>query len=200
MSNRFLLSVVVVLAVVVIGLAVFWKPELSPPTPALNPLPPGGDFSLQSADGKVSLQDYRGRLAILYFGYTYCPDICPTTLNTLTEVIHQLTPAEKDKLAFFFISVDPDRDTPEHLKAYVAFFDSSIIGVTGSASEIAELAKRYGVFYDVQPEAKAGEAYIVDHSAESYLVGTDGRLLARMAHGMPSDQVLALVRQYLNQP
>lgn len=197
MSNRFLIAVIVVLVSLLVGLGLFWKPQSSPPPASVNPLPPGGDFVLQSANGPVALRDYRGRVSVLYFGYTFCPDICPTNLTALSAGMALLTPAEREKLAVFFISVDPQRDTPEHLKTYVEFFDRQMIGVTGSPAEIAELAGRYGVFYTVQPAEAAGESYVVDHSAESYIVGADGRLLARLAHDTPPDQVAALIRQYL---
>jgi len=197
MSNRFLVGVIAVLISLLIGLGLFWKPELAPPPAAINPLPPGGDFVLQSAAGPVALSAYRGRLSILYFGYTFCPDICPTNLAALSAGMAMLSPEERKKLAVFFISVDPKRDTVEHLKTYVEFFDPQMIGVTGSPATIAELAGRYGVFYAEQPAETAGDGYVVDHSADSYIVGSDGRLLARMAHDTPPEQVAALIRQYL---
>ena len=197
-SERLLLAIVAVLVAVIVGVAVLWQPDA--PAPAAPPtLPAGGEFTLQSADGPVSLKDFRGRVTLLYFGYTYCPDICPTTLSALTAGLAQLTPEERARVAVVFISVDPQRDTPEHLKTYVAFFDPGFVGVTGSPAELGELAGRYGVFYQRQPGGK-DDAYIVDHTAETFAVGPDGRLLARMAHGTPPDQVTALIRQYLNQP
>jgi len=198
MSNRFLVAVIVVLVSLLIALGLFWKPDLAPAPASINPLPPGGDFSLQSADGPVALANYRGRLSILYFGYTYCPDICPTNLAALSAGMAMLSPEERKKIAVFFISVDPKRDTVEHLKTYVEFFDRQMIGVTGTPAEIAELAGRYGVFYAEQAAENAGDGYVVDHSADSYIVGGDGRLLARMAHDTPPEQVAALIRQYTN--
>jgi len=158
-------------------------------------------YLLQDPNGRsVNSEDFRGRYQLISFGYTYCPDICPTTLTALTAGMALLTPEERARLAVFFISVDPQRDTVDHLKTYVEFFDPGIVGVTGSPAEIAELATRYGVFYKAQPAEMAGAAYVVDHSAETFIVGPDTRLLARMAHGTPPDQVAALIRQYLNQP
>lgn len=200
MSERLLITVIAVLVSLVIGLGLFWHPDTAPAPVAVSPLPPGGDFTLQSADGPVTLGNSRGKLSLLYFGYTYCPDICPTTLSALTAGMALLTPEERARLAVFFISVDPQRDTVEHLKTYVEFFDPGFVGVTGSPAEIAEVAARYGVFYQAQPAEMAGAAYVVDHSAETFIVGPDTRLLARMAHGTPPDQVAALIRQYLNQP
>jgi protein SCO1/2 len=98
-----------------------------------------------------------------------------------------------------FISVDPQRDTLAHLQTYVQFFDPAIRGVTGSVEEIAEISRRYGVFYQKQGAEMAGEGYVVDHSSDTFIVGQDGRLKARMAHGIPPEQVAALIRQFLNQ-
>jgi len=198
MSNRFLVVVIAILISLIIGLGLFWKPDLAPAPAAINPLPPGGDFLLQSATGPITLTDYRGSLSILYFGYTFCPDICPTNLATLSAGMAMLTPEERKKLAVFFISVDPRRDTPEHLKTYVEFFDRQMLGVTGTSADIVELAARYGVYYAEQPAEMAADGYVVDHSSDSFIVGADGRLVARMAHGTSPEQVVALIRQYMN--
>ncbi len=197
MSNRFLVALIVLLAGLLVGLGLFWKPNLTPEPASINTLPPGGDFVLKSADGPVALADYRGRLALLYFGYTFCPDICPSNLSAISAGLDLLSLEERKKVVVIFISVDPQRDTPEHLKTYVKFFAPEMLGVTGTPGEIAELAARYGVIYAAQPAANAAEGYVVDHSAESFIVGLDGRLLARMAHATPPEQVAALIRQYL---
>ena len=96
--------------------------------------PTGGDFTLQSATGPVTLKDYRGKVVLLYFGYTYCPDICPTSLTATAQALGQLAPAELARVQTLFVSVDPERDTPARLKDYGAFFHPSIIGVTGTAA------------------------------------------------------------------
>ncbi len=197
MSNRFLVALIVLLAGLLVGLGLFWKPDLAPAPASINTLPPGGDFVLKSADGPVALADHRGRLALLYFGYTFCPDICPSNLSAISAGLDLLNPEERNKVVVIFISVDPQRDTPEHLKTYVKFFAPEMLGVTGTPDEIAELARRYGVVYAAQPASNAAEGYAIDHSAESFIVGPDGRLLARMAHATPPDQVAALIRQYL---
>lgn len=197
LNERRLVIVAVAIALLIAALAVFWHPQKSPPIrPAA--LPAGGDFTLQSADGPRALSSFAGRSVLLYFGYTFCPDICPTTLITLSESLAKLTPQEREKLAVLFVSVDPERDTPEHLKAYLAFFDAGAIGLTGTAQEVAEIAKRYGVFYSKQPVEASSGAYSMDHSAETFLVNPDGRVRARIAHGTPPDEVVAILRQYLN--
>lgn len=202
MSNRLLIAAIALLAALIVGLGVFWHPATPTGAAPLANLPQGGDFTLQAAGGPVSLSDslarQRGRLGLIYFGYTYCPDICPTTLSALTAGMALLTPEERASLALFFISVDPARDTPAHLKTYVEFFDSGIIGVTGTPGELAEVARRYGVFYSAQPAQTPGGAYVVDHSSDSFIVGADTRPLARLPHGTTPEQVAVLIRQYLN--
>lgn len=200
MNERLLAVIAAVLAAIVLGVAVYWQPEVTRPAPVASPLPPGGDFTLDSADGPVALADYRGKLVLLYFGYTYCPDICPTSLAITAEALGRLSDAERARVATLFVSVDPARDTPARLKDYVQFFHPSMIGLTGTPESLAEIARRYSVFYAMQPAETAGGGYVVDHSAETFIVGSKGNLLARIAHGTPPDQVVALVRQYLNQP
>ena len=199
-SERILLAIAALLAALVIGLALFWQPELPErPLPKAG-LAEGGDFTLQSIKGPVSLKDFRGKEVLLYFGYTYCPDICPTSLAATAEGLKLLTPDELAQVAVIFVSVDPKRDTPARLKEYVEFFHPSMVGVTGSAEEIAAIAKRYGIFYAEQKVETAGGGYVVDHSADTFVVASDGRLVARMAHATPPEQVAEIIRKHLYQP
>ena len=200
MSERILMTIAGLLAALVLGLAIFWQPEL-PERPLPKPaLPEGGDFTLQSADGPVSLKDFRGKLVLVYFGYTYCPDICPTSLAATAEGLKQLTPEELARVAMIFVSVDPKRDTPARLKEYVNFFHPAIVGVTGAPEEIAAIAKRYGVFYAEQKVETAGDGYVVDHSADTYIISTAGQLVGKIAHATPPEQVVETIRKHLNQP
>lgn len=199
MSERVLIGIVALLAALVVGLGLFWRPERSeralPEAAAV-----AADFTLQSANGPVSLKDYRGKLVLLYFGYTYCPDVCPTSLATTAEGLKQLSAAELARVAMIFISVDPRRDTPARLKEYAEFFHPAIVGATGTPEVIADVARRYGVFYAEQKVATAGDGYVVDHSSDTYVLGPAGNLLGRIAHATPPDQVAATIRQYLVKP
>ncbi len=163
MSERWLLAVVVLLVVLVTGLGLFWNPDLPERPLPVASAPAGGEFTLQSADGPVTLADFRGKAVLLFFGYTYCPDICPTALSTAAAGLNQLSVEELADVAVLFVSVDPKRDTPARLKEYAAFFHPAIVGVTGSPEAVAEVARRYGVFYAEQPVATAGDGYVVDH-------------------------------------
>ena len=200
MSQRILLAVAVLLAALVLGLAFFWQPELPERPLPMASAPAGGDFTLQSAGGPVALQDFRGKLVLVYFGYTYCPDICPTALAATAEGLKLLTPEELARVAVIFISVDPERDTPARLKEYAEFFHPAIVGVTGSPEELAGIARRYGVFYARQPVETAGGGYVVDHTSDTYVVGADGKLDGKIAHATAPEQVAAEIRKRLTKP
>ncbi len=151
--------------------------------------PTGGEFTLQSADGPVSLKDYRGKLVLLYFGYTKCPDICPTSMATMTQAINELTPQQADKVKLVFVSIDPDRDTPESLVEYVSYFHPNSIGLTGSKAALAEVAERYGVqYYKVEME-NSSFGYAMNHSGALYLITDDGALRFIFPHGVPASVV-----------
>lgn len=186
MSNRSLALIAATLAALLLASLVFL-----PAPKAAN-----YEFTLQSADGPVSLKDFRGKLVLLYFGYTYCPDICPTALSNHAAALKQLKPEELQHLAAIFVSLDPERDSTAHLKEYAHFFHPEIIGITGTPAEIQTVAQRYGVFYAKQPPDKDGR-YSVDHSSESYLIGRDGRLVSRLPHASPAEKIVAEIRRWL---
>lgn len=200
MSERILYLVAGLLAVLVLGLAFFWQPELRERPLPRAAMPEGGEFTLQSVDGPVALGDFRGKVVLLFFGYTYCPDICPTSLAATAEALKQLTPDELARVAVIFVSVDPKRDTPARLQEYAEFFHPAIVGVTGTPEEVAAVAQRYGVFYAEQKVATAGDGYVVDHSADIYVIAPDGKLAGRIAHATAPDRVAAVIRKYLNPP
>lgn len=202
MSDRALITLIALLAAAIAGVALFWQPASSPAgrphaaLPAGTP-PAGGDFTLQSAGGPVSLADYRGKVVLVYFGYTYCPDICPTSLAATAQALGRLEPAEAARVQTIFISVDPDRDTPARLKDYGAFFHPSIIAATGTPQQIAEVAGRYGVSYAIH--RSGGESnYVVDHSALTYVVAPDGRLVGTLPHAASPALVVAEIRKWLS--
>ena len=203
MSNRLLVAAVVLLVGLLVGLAFFWQPDLDGRSPTSSSAVAGlegGDFTLKSADGPVSLADFRGKVVLLYFGYTYCPDVCPTSLAATAAGLNQLKPEELARVATLFVSVDPERDTPERLKEYARFFHPSIVGMTGTPAEVAAAAKRYGVFYARQKVETAGGGYVVDHTSETYVIAPDGRLAGKLPHAAPPEQVVAEIRKNLNQP
>lgn len=200
MSERILTAIAGLLALVVLGVALFWHPEMPERPIPRAAIAAGGDFTLQSAAGPLSLKDYRGKLVLVYFGYTFCPDVCPTSLAATAEGLKLLTPEELARVVMIFVSVDPKRDTPERLKEYAEFFHPAIVGATGTPEIIAEIAKRYGVFYAEQKVATAGGGYVVDHSSDTFVIAPDGQLVAKIAHATPPDQVVVAIRKHLQHP
>ena len=158
--------------------------------------PPGGDFVLQSAAGPLDTKALRGKVLLVYFGYVNCPDVCPASMAAMNEVLNGMTPKERAKIQPVLISVDPARDTPESLKNYAAYFHPSLIGVTGTPEQIATIAKAFGAGYIRQP-ARSDGSYAVDHSANTYLVGKNGKLVATLPYGAPADDLRAAIRKAL---
>lgn len=144
----------------------------------------GGPFRLTDHTGKrVTDADFRGRFMLLYFGYTFCPDVCPADLQTMGRALDILA-AKGEVITPVFISVDPERDSPAVLKKYVAAFHPRMVGLTGSAAAIKAAAKAYKVYYRAQPGAKPGDTKILmDHTSFIYLVGPDGKAVAAFRGG-----------------
>jgi len=140
---------------------------------AMQPPKPAVDFTLTAHTGeRVSLHDFRGKLVLLYFGYTHCPGICPTTLANVAQVLHRLG-ARANQVQLLMISVDPERDTPDKLAAYVPHFHPSFIGLTGSTEEIAAVAPLFGIYYEKQ-EGTIDTGYLVNHSPTLMVVDQQG--------------------------
>lgn len=195
-SIALLAAVVVLLAGILTWLLLFWQPDS--PQISLNAAakPPGGDFVLHSAQGDVSLTDFRGKVVLLYFGYTFCPDICPTNLAMVAQAFELLTPEELAQVRGIFVSVDPERDVLEKLSAYANFFHRNIIGISGSAEEVAAVAKQYGAAYR-QTKVDSALGYLVDHSATTYLIGPQGILRENLNHATPPDEIATKIRAWL---
>jgi protein SCO1/2 len=141
----------------------------------------GRKLELPDADGKLrNLAEFKGKLTVVFFGYTQCPDVCPTTLTHLQEV-KKLLGKDGDKLQAVFVTVDPERDSAELLKAYVSAFDPSWLALRGTAEQIAVAAKEFKVFYRKAP-GKTPESYTVDHTAASYVFDISGKLRLYVRH------------------
>ncbi|UYO95337.1 SCO family protein [Pollutimonas sp. M17] len=133
-------------------------------------------FTLEAAGGKtVTQDDFKGKTVLMFFGYASCPDVCPTTMAQLSQVMHELGD-EASKVRILFVSVDPHRDTPDILAAYVEAFDSNAIGLTGTEKQVADVARRYRVAYQIEkPKGNDPENYEVAHSRGVYIFDDDGR-------------------------
>lgn len=198
MLKKFLVVLVLALASLLIWLALFWEPvsDQAAQAPLVAAAPTGGDFTLQAAQGAVSLGDFRGKAVLVYFGYTYCPDICPTALAFAAQGLKLLTEDELARTQVLFVSVDPERDTLEKLKEYGAFFHPNILGLTGSPAQIEDVAKRYGASYRKQETGSAG-GYVVDHSSNLYVIDPDGKLVNTLPHGTMGNDIATAIRAAL---
>jgi protein SCO1/2 len=187
-------KIALILTLFAFGAILGWL--LADPDAGLAPRPKGGDFTLTSADGPVALRSFRGKVVLLYFGYTNCPDICPSALSFTAMALERLSPAERERVRAIFVSVDPERDTPEKLKGYAAYFHPNVIGVTGDHRTLAEIAARYGAAYR-RSDIGSASGYAVDHTSFTYVIAPDGRLAESLPHGTPPDQVASAVRRWL---
>ncbi len=157
-----------------------------------NREPIGGPFALTDQTGATRTDaDFRGKILLVYFGFTYCPDVCPTDLQEIAAAVDRLGPAG-DAVQPLFITVDPERDTPAHLKDYVALFHPRLVGLTGSAAAIKDAARAYRAYYAKVPLDKG--AYTVDHSAFIYLMGRDGHYLGFFPPGTSAELMLGTLR------
>jgi len=153
----------------------------------------GGPFSLVDEHGQpVTDQTYRGRWMLVYFGYTFCPDVCPTELQTIAAALDKLGPQGKTVVPLF-ITVDPERDTPGALANYVKLFDDRLVGLTGSPEQIASVARAYRVYY-AKVTPKDSTTYLMDHSSFIYLMGPDGKLRALFRPGESAQELADGVR------
>ncbi len=160
--------------------------------------PKGGDFVLHSARGDVSLRNFRGKVALLYFGYTKCPDVCPTSLAIMTQALNAFNEQELTKIQGLFISVDPARDDYAHLEEYASYFHSQMLGITGSEEEVAEVASQYGAQYFKVDLEDSAFGYAVNHSSVTYLVTPDGTLRYAFPHNTPASVIVEATRHVLS--
>jgi protein SCO1/2 len=187
------LGLIAVLALVWAGVGLgLFKPSGDAPAQGS---PTIGSFRLTDQDGRaVDEQAMLGKPALVFFGFTYCPDVCPTTLASLTALLGRLG-GDADKLGVFFVTVDPERDRPAELKAYLSSFDPRIRGLTGSGDQIKALARPLGVYF---AKVESGGSYTMDHTATVFLLDADGRFRGTIAYGedatVAEEKVRALLR------
>ncbi|MEO8485263.1 MAG: SCO family protein [Betaproteobacteria bacterium] len=159
----------------------------------------GREFTLADPGGATrTLADYRGKAVVLFFGYTQCPDVCPTTLAALAETMKALG-TDADRVQVLFVTVDPDRDTAELLKEYVPAFDPRFVGLRGDAAALEAVAKEFKVIYQKVPGATPS-TYTVDHSAGMFVFDPTGRLRVYESHGQGPDALAHDLRELLRAP
>ncbi len=153
-------------------------------------------LSLQDPDGRTrTLADFKGKVTVVFFGYTQCPDVCPTTMAELAQVKKSLG-ADGERVQGVFVTVDPDRDTPELLKAYMASFDPSFVALRGTPEQTAAMAKEFKVFYAKVPGKTEG-SYTVDHTAGSYVFDASGKVRLFVRYGSGADALAADLKTLL---
>lgn len=160
--------------------------------------PRGGDFTLESKTGKRRLSDIQnGRPAVLYFGFTSCPDVCPMSLHKLAQALKQLSLEEREKIRVVFVSVDHQRDTASKTQTYVEAFIPGGVGLTGSKAEIDAVVNQYGATYVIEPDAKSALGYGVQHTTSFFLVNRSHRLVTRVPEQMKVEDLAMSLKSLL---
>jgi protein SCO1/2 len=158
----------------------------------------GGNFSLQASDGPVSLEQYRGRVVLIFFGFTSCPDICPIALSVISRALSELDAKEIEKVGALFVSLDPERDTPEVLLEYTGYFHPGIVGITGKIDDIEQFATSYGIRFERKEMASSPIGYVINHTPDILVVDQNGQLLAsRIKPEHSVAEILAYIRSLL---
>jgi cytochrome oxidase Cu insertion factor (SCO1/SenC/PrrC family) len=188
-SRTFAIGMAALLALVVAGAALWFVLTPASRSMAGGEALVGGPFTLTDQRGaEVTEQDFAGRHMLIYFGYTYCPDVCPMSLANMTQALDLLRPEEAEQVVPVFITVDPERDTVEQLAEYAPLFHPRLVALTGSPDAVKAAAQAYRVYF-----AKAGDAdtdaYLMDHSTFIYLMGPDGEYVRHFAHNAAPEEI-----------
>ena len=158
----------------------------------------GGPFVLVDHTGAERTEaDLKGRHALIYFGYSFCPDVCPTALADMLIALDELGP-DAARVQPVFITIDPERDTPAALKDYIPNFHPRLIGLSGSADQVSKAARAYRVYYAKVDDPEAGENYLMDHSSVIYLMDPDGRYLTHFSHGTAPETMAKRLRELVS--
>ena len=210
LNNRpvWLLPVISAALAALIGAVIVWSQLSARGETGASPAPVrvsgdaaiGGPFTLVNQDGEtVTEADFRGRAMLIYFGFTYCPDICPTSLQVMKAALNQLPASDREAIQPILISVDPERDTPEALAEYVRSdaFPETLVGLTGSPDQVRAAARAYRVFYSRVEDDGVSSEYTVDHSSVIYLMGPDGEFVDVFPHATTPDEMAARLQSFL---
>ncbi len=175
------------------GAAVVIKKSKSTGTPSI-----GGAYTAVNQNGEaVSEKTYFGKHVLIFFGYTFCPDVCPTTLTTFSTVM-DLLGKDAEKVQSIFVTVDPARDTPENLKSYLTHFHKSFVGLTGNSQQIEQIKKVFRIYATKSgQDEKDPEDYAMDHSSVSYLMGPDGKFLTFFSYGIEAEAIATKLKEFL---
>jgi len=184
------LGSLLVVGIVAVGVILFGKPENFRGTTYVEPYPTASEFVLTRDDGtSFQLSEQRGDIVLLFFGYTSCPDVCPTTLAELNQALERLNDTDANRVQVVFITVDPERDTPERAQEYVDHFNTSFTGLSGAEDELSKVWDDYGVFREIV-EGESAAGYLVNHTARVTLIDGDGNLRVSFGFDMPVDDIV----------
>jgi protein SCO1/2 len=200
MKKKLALGLIAILSAALVWVLFVWSPADAPSQKHTNmglaSTPVGGDFTVEIQNGDLSLKDLRGKVVVLYFGYTQCPDICPTSLALLTQALNEMSEKELADVQAIFVSVDPERDNVTRLEEYAAYFHPNIIGATAEKDVIDKITKLYGASYRIV-DSNSAMGYIVDHSSYTYIIDKKGKLRKTLVHGTNPKKVLEEIRKLL---
>ncbi len=198
MKNSKQILLLGLLAAVSIGIGL-WAGMQGSPKPKIEGYPDlGGDFTLMSDKGPVSLQDLRGKVVPIYFGFTHCPDVCITSLSNISAGLKLLTEDELSRVQPLFISIDPERDDPARVGEYVRYFHPGIIGLSGSLEDVTKVAKKHFVIFEKVKLDDSEMGYTMDHSSIIYVVGKDGVIRTLIHHGEAPEGIAKVLREALD--
>lgn len=207
-SNRpaWLLPVIASIACVIIAVsALIYATSQTPPAPGVRESGQaliGGDFDLVAHTGEtVTNADFEGRPMLIYFGFTYCPDVCPMSLQVMAQALRELDEDDRAQFQPLLISLDPERDTPEALAQYVEtpVFPDGLIGLTGSDEQIARAARAYRVYYARSDADGSMAEYLIDHSSLIYLMDRQGRFVEVFPHATPPERIAQALQRFLQE-
>ena len=154
----------------------------------------GGDFTLRSEFRPVSLSDFQGKVVVLFFGFTSCPDYCPTELARIASAIRTLSENERNQTQVLFVTIDPERDTIEKVSQYTKFFHPNILGLVGTPEQVRDVADKFFVFYEIVKDPDSDIAYTIDHTLTTFLIARDGRVKKLIDKHWTSTQLADAVR------
>ena len=195
-TNRILLGMWLAVLVGAVG-SIAWHASRES-KPASEKTAMGGPFSLTDQDGHAFTDaNLIGKPSLIYFGYTYCPDVCPTSLQLIETAVEMLGPDATQKVNIVFITIDPERDTTQVMKGFVPAFGSTIVGLTGSADQVARAANAYLVFYEKVPSKDKDTPYLMSHSSIIYLLNRQGHFVKTFAPDTEAEEIAKGVKELL---
>ncbi len=157
----------------------------------------GGNFTLTSHQGTVSLSDFQEKVVVMYFGFLTCPEVCPNSMTVISTALNRLPSEHGAEVQALLVSVDPKRDTPEKLAEYAKFYHKNLIGLTGDKNQIDNVTRQYGAYYDFSEIESATSDYGVEHSSRYYVIDRNGELIAAMRHSTTPNELAAQIQELL---